>query len=115
MHLPVPTRCQTDDYIEAVNVVRQAVTGQIAEDVVIYGTLEGPATVRGGVTVVLYGAVAGPVYVEPAARLLIYGANAGQIVNRGLVVVQGVDVGEITDVEEGETQLEPRIRASTAE
>jgi hypothetical protein len=55
------------------------------------------------------------VYVERAARLLIYGANAGQIVNRGLVVVQGVDIGEITDVEEGETQLEPRIRANTAE
>ena len=46
---------------------------------------------------------------------MIYGANAGQVVNRGLVVVQGVDVGEITDVEEGESQREPRIRASTAE
>ena len=99
----------------AVRVVREAATGQIGEDAVIYGTLEGPATVRGGVTVVLYGATAGPVYVERGARLLVYGANAGQIVNRGLVVVQGVDVGEITDVEEGETQLEPRIRASTAE
>jgi hypothetical protein len=98
-----------------VRVVREAVTGQIAEDAVIYGTLEGPATVRSGVTVVLYGATAGPVFVERAARLQIYGANAGQIVNRGLVVVQGVDVGEITDVEEGQTQLEPRIRASTAE
>jgi ABC-type transporter Mla subunit MlaD len=96
-------------------VVRDAVTGQIAEDAVIYGTLEGPATVRSGVTVVLYGATAGPVFVERTARLQIYGANAGQIVNRGLVVVQGVDVGEITDVEEGRTQLEPRIRASTAE
>jgi hypothetical protein len=96
-------------------VVRESVTGQIAEDAVVYGTLEGPATIRSGVTVVLYGATAGPVYVERAARLVIYGANAGQIVNRGLVVVQGVDVGEITDVEEGETQLEPRMRASTAE
>ena len=96
-------------------VVRQAVTGQVAEDVVVYGALEGPVTIRSGVTVVLYGATAGPVYVEQAARLLIYGANAGQVVNRGLVVVQGVDVGAITDVEEGETQLEPRIRASTAE
>lgn len=96
-------------------VLRQVVTGQISEDVVIYGTLEGPATVRSGVTVVLYGSTAGPVYVEPAARLVIYGANAGQVVNRGLVVVQGVDVGEITDVEEGETQLEPRMRESTAE
>ena len=96
-------------------VVHEAVTGEIAEDAVIYGTLEGPATVRDGVTVVLYGATAGPVYVERAARLVIYGANAGQVVNRGLVVVQGVDVGEITDVEEGESQREPRIRASTAE
>jgi hypothetical protein len=109
MHLPAAPRGQTGDYIAAVHVVRQAVTGQIAEDVVVYGTLEGPVTVRSGVTVV------GPVYVESAARLLVYGANAGQVVNRGLVVVQGVDVGEITDVEEGETQLEPRIRASTAE
>jgi hypothetical protein len=115
MHLPAAPRGQTGDYIAAVHVVRQAVTGQIAEDVVVYGTLEGPVTVRSGVTVVLYGAIAGPVYVESAARLLVYGANAGQVVNRGLVVVQGVDVGEITDVEEGETQLEPRIRASTAE
>jgi hypothetical protein len=96
-------------------VVREAVTGQIAEDAVIYGTLEGPVTVRSGVTVVLYGATAGPVYVEREARLLIYGANAGQLVNRGLVVLQGVDVGELTDVEEGKSQLEPRIRASTAE
>jgi len=101
--------------VRAVRVARGAATGQIAEDTVVYGTLEGPATVPTGVTVVLYGATAGPVYVERAARLLIYGANAGQIVNRGLVVVQGVDIGEITDVEEGETQLEPRIRANTPE
>ena len=92
-------------------VVREAVTGQIAEDAVIYGSLEGPATVRSGVTVVLYGATAGPVFVERAARLQIYGANAVQIVNRGLVVVQGVDVGEITDVEEGRTQHCPDGRA----
>jgi hypothetical protein len=101
--------------LHGVRVVREVVTGQLDEDTVIYGTLEGPATVRSGVTAVLYGVTAGPVYVERAARLVIYGANAGQVVNRGLVVVRGVDVGEITDVEEGETQLEPRIRASTAE
>ena len=59
--LPAPTRCQTADYIAVVRVVREAVTGEIAEDAVIYGTLEGPATVRDGVTVVLYGATAGPV------------------------------------------------------
>ena len=55
----------------------------IGEDMALYGTITGDATLQGGVRFILHGTIMGDLTIEPKARAILHGTVAGRIYNRG--------------------------------
>lgn len=55
----------------------------IEEDIALYGTITGAATLRSGFRLILHGTIAGSLTVERGSRAIIHGTVAGRIFNDG--------------------------------
>lgn len=55
----------------------------ISEDMALYGTITGDATLESGVRFILHGTIMGDLTIEPKARAILHGTVAGRIYNRG--------------------------------
>ncbi|EJU14597.1 hypothetical protein LH128_02889 [Sphingomonas sp. LH128] len=55
----------------------------IEEDIALYGTIAGDATLVSGIRFILHGTIAGTLTVERGSRAIIHGTVAGRIVNDG--------------------------------
>ncbi|WP_404479199.1 hypothetical protein [Novosphingobium sp. BL-52-GroH] len=55
----------------------------IEEDIALYGTITGAATLRSGFRLILHGTIAGSLTVERESPAIIHGTDAGRIFNYG--------------------------------
>jgi hypothetical protein len=55
----------------------------IGEDMALYGTIRGAATLRRDVRFILHGTIMGDLTIEPGSRAIIHGTVAGRIYNDG--------------------------------
>jgi hypothetical protein len=55
----------------------------IDEDIALYGTITGSATLGSGKRFILHGTIAGDLRIEKGARAILHGTVAGRIYNEG--------------------------------
>jgi hypothetical protein len=82
-------------------------TGRVETDTVLAGSTTGQVTVASGVHLTVAGAIAGPLEIEAGAEVEVHGAITAPVRNRGRLVVRGVVLSEIVDLDGGETVIDP--------
>ena len=56
---------------------------EIGEDMALYGTISGAATLKSGARFILHGTIMGDLTIEAGARAILHGTVAGRIYNEG--------------------------------
>ena len=81
----------------------------IAEDIALYGTVQGDATLRPGARFILHGTIMGNLIIEPGARAIIHGSVAGRITNNGgRVELFGIADGVANTTQDAVTVIDPK-------
>lgn len=83
----------------------------IEEDIALYGTIAGDATLREGRRFILHGTIMGSLTIEPKARAIVHGTVAGRIINEGgRVELFGMADAVANSADDAVTVIDPKAQ-----